>query len=138
MAIRWYSVVIDSQDVAAHARWWATVLSWEVVYESDDEVVIAPPIAVQQEEDPSSTPFADRAQGWVFVPVPERKTVKNRIHLDLAPDPDSDHAAEVQRLLDLGARRVDVGQVESGPEAVTWTVLADPEDNEFCLLSPRD
>lgn len=138
MAIRWYSVVIDSQDVASQAQWWATVLSWEVVYESDDEVVIVPPIAVQQEEDPSSTPFADRAQGWVFVSVPEGKTVKNRIHLDLAPDRESDHAAEVQRLVDLGARHVDVGQVESGPDAVTWTVLADPEGNEFCLLSPRD
>ena len=44
-------------------------------------------------------------------------------------------AAELQRLLDLGARRVDVGQDES---EVTWTVLADPEGNEFCLLSPRD
>lgn len=134
MALRWYSVVIDAHDVSAQARWWSEVLSWPIVYEADDEVVIAPPVAVRQEQAPDSTPFADRAQGWVFVPVPEDKTVKNRLHLDLAPDPDTDHAAEVQRLVELGARRVDVGQ---DPSSVTWAVLADPEGNEFCLLSPR-
>ncbi len=135
MAVRWCSVVVGAHDVAAQARWWAEVLSWQVVYEADDEVMIAPDVAIRHEADPDSTPFADRAQAWVFVPVPEDKSVKNRIHLDLAPDRDADHAAETQRLLDLGARRVDVGQDES---EVTWTVLADPEGNEFCLLSPRD
>lgn len=60
--------------------------------------------------------------------------MKNRLHIDLAPEAEDDQDAEVQRLLDLGARRVDVGQ---GPE-VSWVVLADPEGNEFCVLSPRD
>jgi hypothetical protein len=55
--------------------------------------------------------------------------VKNRLHLDLRAD-GSTTAGELARLLELGARRVDVGQ---GPD-VTWTVLADPEGNEFCLL----
>lgn len=63
----------------------------------------------------------------LFLKVPETKTVKNRIHLDLRPD---DQAAEVQRLTAMGARRVDIGQSDD----VTWVVLADPEDNEFCVL----
>ncbi|CAN5829421.1 hypothetical protein BH24ACT6_BH24ACT6_14410 [soil metagenome] len=63
----------------------------------------------------------------LFAAVPEDKTVKNRIHLDLRPD---DQAAEVARYEALGARRVDVGQSND----VTWVVMADPEGNEFCLL----
>lgn len=62
--------------------------------------------------------------------VPENKSVKNRLHFDLRADGTSTEA-ELQRLLDLGARRADVGQ-RSG---VSWVVLADPEGNEFCLLS---
>jgi hypothetical protein len=58
--------------------------------------------------------------------VPEGKAAKNRLHLDLRPD---DQAAEVERLLMLGATRVDIGQ-----GAPTWVVLADPEGNEFCVL----
>ncbi len=58
---------------------------------------------------------------------------KNRIHLDVSPREDEDQAAYVEQLLALGAARVDVGQ---GPE-VTWVVLADPEGNELCVLSPR-
>ena len=76
-----------------------------------------------------------RGQGLVFVPVPEGKTVKNRLHIDLAPHTSQDRDAEIQRLLDLGATKVDVGQDE---DEVTWTVLADPEGNEFCVLSSRD
>ena len=64
------------------------------------------------------------------VPVPEHKTVKNRLHLDLRAD-GTPTADELERLLALGARRIDVGQ---GPDA-TWVVLCDPEGNEFCLLS---
>jgi hypothetical protein len=63
----------------------------------------------------------------LFLEVPEAKSVKNRLHLDLRPD---DQTAEVERVIALGARRVDVGQ--SGD--VGWVVLADPEDNEFCVL----
>jgi len=70
----------------------------------------------------------------VFVPVPEGKTVKNRLHLDFAPHTSQDRDAEIARLEALGARRVDVGQSEES----TWTVLTDPEGNEFCVLSSRD
>ncbi len=65
----------------------------------------------------------------VFVPVPEPKTVKNRLHIDLSPVGVT-QAEELRRLLSLGATLVDVGQ----PETVSWIVLADPEGNELCLL----
>jgi predicted enzyme related to lactoylglutathione lyase len=61
------------------------------------------------------------------VPVPESKAVKNRLHIDLRPD---DQEAEIERLVNMGARHVDVGQ----PADATWVVLADPEGNEFCVL----
>ena len=74
-------------------------------------------------------PSADEIPGLIFGSVPEQKTIKNRLHLDFRPD---DQAAEVDRLLALGARRVDIGQGEQ-----PWVVLADPEGNEFCVLSTR-
>ena len=131
MSVRWYSVVIDSHDVAAQSRWWAQVLDWRLVYDSEAEAVIVPPRALDESKD---IPLDEQGPGLVFVSVPEGKTVKNRLHLDLAPGPDDDQAAEVQRLIDLGARRVNVGQDES---AVSWVVMADPEGNEFCVLSAR-
>jgi catechol 2,3-dioxygenase-like lactoylglutathione lyase family enzyme len=132
MSVRWYAVVVDCADVAAQARWWAEVLDWRIVYEADDEYVIAPPHALDESR---SIPREEQGPGLVFVPVPEGKQVKNRLHIDLAPGPDDDQAAEVARLEGLGASRVDVGQDEA---EVTWVVLADPEGNEFCVLSARD
>ncbi len=132
MAVRWYSVVVDCRDPRALAAWWAQVLGWRTAYEADDEVVIIPP-HMFAEDFAERVPARERGQGLVFVPVPEGKSVKNRLHIDLAPEADDDQAAEVQRLLDLGARRVDVGQGD-----VPWVVLADPEGNEFCVLSSRD
>ena len=64
----------------------------------------------------------------MFLKVPERKVVKNRLHLDLRP---GDQAAEVARLEAPGARRAGIGQGE-----VTWVVMADPDDNEFDVLRP--
>jgi predicted enzyme related to lactoylglutathione lyase len=118
MTSRWYTVVVDAANPALMARFWAAVLDYQIVFEEPDEVVIA--------KDRETYP------GLIFVPVPERKSVKNRLHIDLNPD---DQAAEVARLEELGAKRVDVGQSE---EEVTWVVMADPEGNEFCVLSARD
>lgn len=132
MSVRWWSVVVDCDDVAAQGRWWARVLDWRVVFEAEDEVVVVPPHAVDGSRD---IPPAERGPGLVFVTVPEGKQLKNRLHIDLAPMGDDDQAAEVARLEGFGARRVDVGQVD---EEVTWVVMADPEGNEFCVLSPRD
>jgi len=67
----------------------------------------------------------------LVIEVPEQKTVKNRVHLDVNPV-GADQEEELQRLLALGARPVDIGQGET-----TWVVLADPEGNEFCLLRRR-
>ena len=131
MSVRWYTVVVDCKDVAAQARWWAETLGWPIVYEAPDEVVIVPPRLAG--EDADAIPVEERGPGLVFVPVPEGKTVKNRLHIDLAPRAADDQEAEVAALVARGARRVDVGQGE-----VNWVVLADPEGNEFCVLSPRD
>jgi len=115
MPSRWYSVVIDCADIKRESAFWAEALGYPVVYEADDEVVVA----ADEDAEP----------GLVFVPVPEGKTVKNRLHIDLNPD---DQAAEVARLESLGAKRVDIGQGD-----VRWVVMADPEGNEFCVLTHR-
>jgi predicted enzyme related to lactoylglutathione lyase len=111
----WYSVVIDCADIKRESAFWAEALGYDVVFEAEDEIAIA--------KDDHTEP------GLVFVPVPEGKTVKNRLHIDLNPD---DQAAEVARLEALGAKRVDIGQGD-----VRWIVMADPEGNEFCVLTHR-
>jgi len=115
MTLEWEQVVVDAADPLALGRWWAEALGWVVVNDAADEYEIRPE--------------KDRLPGLLFVPVPEGKTVKNRLHLDFRPD---DRDAEVARLLALGARHADVGQGEQ-----TWVVLADPEGNEFCVLRSR-
>ncbi|MFE8012158.1 VOC family protein [Streptomyces antibioticus] len=115
MALVWEQVVVDAADPVALGRWWAAALGWVVVNDAPDEYEIRP--------------ARDRLPGLLFAPVPEGKQVKNRLHLDFRPE---DQAAEVARLLSLGARRTDVGQGEQ-----SWVVLADPEGNEFCVLSGR-
>ena len=115
MSLEWEQVVVDAAQPAALARWWANALGWVVTFEADDEYEIR------------SAP--DRLPGLVFVPVRDSKVTKNRLHLDFRPD---DQTAEVDRLLALGAHRMDVGQGEQ-----RWVVLADPEGNEFCVLAPR-
>ncbi|MFJ9677573.1 VOC family protein [Streptomyces sp. NPDC101194] len=117
MAVSFHSIVVDTHDLPSLARFWCQVLDWRVVFEADDEIVIG--------ADRSALP------GICFVPVPERKVRKNRLHIDLAPD---DQAAEVERIIGLGARRVDIGQQAE----VGWVVLQDPEENEFCVLSPKN
>lgn len=133
MALKWYTTVIDCQDLHAQARWWANVLDWQLVYEDDDQAAIAP----RGEEDRplSADEWPTVGPALVFVPVPESKTTKNRLHLDLAPHITDDRDALIDALLAQGATRVDVGQDEP---KVSWTVLADPEGNEFCVLSARD
>lgn len=90
-------------------------MGWVVTFESPDEFEIRP--------------SPDTLPGLVFVPVTDEKATKNRLHLDFRPD---DPTVEVDRMVALGARRVDVGQGEQ-----SWTVLADPEGNEFCILGAR-
>jgi hypothetical protein len=117
MGSRWDSVVVDATDPARLGRWWAEVLEYRVISEVADEVVIGRGEDVHPE--------------LAFVRATDAKQGKNRLHIDLTPD---DREAEVERLVDMGARRVDIGQ---GYE-VPWVVLADPEGNEFCVLRPPD
>jgi len=117
VGVRLYTMVVDSRDPKALAEWWVQVLDWRIVFEAPDEVVVA--------KDDDTYP------ALIFVPVPESKMVKNRLHIDLAPD---DRDEEVRRIEALGATRVDVGQ---SPDK-SWVVLADPEGNEFCVLSTRE
>ena len=118
MANRITALCIDCEDPDKLAAFWTAVLDW-VVTASDQEGV-------------SIKPSASAAWGIDFFVVPDGpKRDKNRLHLDVNPT-DRDQDAELQRLLELGARRVDIGQGE-----VPWHVLADPEGNEFCLLRRR-
>lgn len=121
---------VDCADPAGLARWWGEVLGWEAEQDEPDLVWLAP----TRDDGTGVGPITPGTGGLLFARVPEAKQVKNRLHLDLRPADDSNQEAELARLLALGARRVDVGQGE-----VTWVVLADPEDNEFCLLrsTPR-
>lgn len=115
MSLEWEQVVVDARDPVALGRWWLEALGWTIVNDEPGEFEIRPQ--------------ADRLPGLIFEPVDERKHVKNRLHLDFRPDHQD---AEVERLIGLGASRVDVGQGE-----VPWVVLADPEGNEFCVLRDR-
>ncbi|MGB8196573.1 MAG: VOC family protein [Acidimicrobiales bacterium] len=121
MALRIQNLSIDCHDPARLAAFWAEALGWRVTSEEVDEVVLEPP---------AGSPDEGVVADILFLAVPDERVVKNRLHLDLRP---SDQFTEVERLLDLGATRVDVGQ---GAEA-TWVVLADPEGNEFCVLRAR-
>jgi hypothetical protein len=112
---RWRAVVVDAADPGRLARWWAEVLDYRVLDEAAGEVMIGK----SRDAEPMLT----------FCLVPEDRAGKNRLHLDIVP---ADQAAEVERLVDMGARHVDVGQRD-----VSWTVLADPEGNVFCVLRPR-
>ena len=124
MPTRLVHVVADAQDPARLARFWAALLGWEIADETAEEVDVWP--AGYTYPDPVAVPI-------VFVPVPERKTGKNRVHLDLASASAADQAELVSRARDLGGGPADIGQGD-----VPWVVMADPEGNEFCVLEPRD
>ena len=123
MPTRLVHLVVDAADPGRLARFWAAALRWEVADEEPDEVDVWPPGFSYP--DSSALPL-------VFVPVQEPKTGKNRVHLDLATESARHQAAEVERLLAPGAAPADIGQGD-----VPWTVLAEPEGNEFCVLDPR-
>lgn len=120
MSIRWQCICVDSTDPSRIAPFWEQALGWRRTYDSPDEIVLEPPVG---------SPEDGVSPDLLFLRVPEEKSVKNRLHIDLRPD---DQAAEVARLEGLGARRVEVGQ--SAADKVTWVVLSDPDGNEFCVL----
>jgi catechol 2,3-dioxygenase-like lactoylglutathione lyase family enzyme len=119
MPVRLHHIVIDTYDLPALARFWTQALGWPVLSEREREIVIGPDV--------------NAPVGICFMPVTDPKTVKNRVHVDLTTSAE-DRDQEIERLIGLGARRVDVGQTGKEP----WTVLADPEGNEFCVVRPKD
>ena len=118
MPVRLHHIVIDTYDLPGLARFWTQALGWKILSERDREIVIGP--------------AEDAPVGICFMPVTDPKIVKNRVHLDLTSSA-ADRDQEIDRLVALGARRVDIGQ--TGAES--WTVLADPEGNEFCVVRPK-
>ena len=118
MALRIQSFLFDCYDPSVVAAFWQSALGWRRTYEEPDEIVLEPP---------EGSPQDGVAPDLLFLRVPDPTPGKNRLHIDLRPE---DRDAEVERLISLGAKRVDIGQ---GPD-VTWVVMADPEGNEFCVL----
>ena len=118
MACRFTELVIDCHDHDRLGRFWEEVLGYTETERSDgpDDWY------VELTGPPGAGPTI------LLLRTPDTKTVKNRLHLDVnATDRDQD--AEVERIIGLGATRVDIGQGER-----SWVVLADPEGNEFCVL----
>jgi catechol 2,3-dioxygenase-like lactoylglutathione lyase family enzyme len=113
VSLTFQCTVVDCNDARRVGAFWAELLGMPL--QSD-------------EGDPTECwlDFGPEGRDLLFGTVPEPKTIKNRLHLDLRPD---DQEAEVQRALSLGATHVDIGQGQQ-----TWVVLADPEGNEFCIL----
>jgi hypothetical protein len=117
LKIGWLTV--DSKDPKKLGEWWKEALDLTVVFEDEDEFAV------------SGRGRMDSSWNILFYRAPDEKKVKNRLHLDLIPDTDKE--AEAKRLEAMGATRADIGQKD-----VSWIVMADPEGNEFCILSPRD
>jgi predicted enzyme related to lactoylglutathione lyase len=120
--LRIQCLTIDCHNPNLLAAFWRDVLGWQITHETQTEAVLEPPVG-----------SALVAPDLLFLKVPDKKVVKNRLHLDLRPD---DKSTEVARLKKLGAIEVEIGQ--SADPNTTWVVLADPEGNEFCVLEPPD
>ena len=116
--LRVQCVCVDAAAPRRIATFWQEALGWRRTYDTEDEVVLEPP---------EGSPEDGVSPDLLFLKVPEGKTVKNRLHLDLRPE---DQAAEVARLLGLGATHADVGQAADS----SFTVLRDPDGNELCVL----
>ncbi len=122
MACKWTELCIDANDPQELAGFWSRVLDYPISEQDEHLAEIKGP----------------SGPSIVFVSVPEPKTVKDRIHIDVNAT-DRDQMEEVARIKELGATEVDIGQHDGdvGQHEVTWVVLADPEGNEFCVLRSR-
>ncbi|WP_089251802.1 VOC family protein [Asanoa hainanensis] len=110
------SVVVDCADPRAMARFWGEATDWTLLKATDESAAFR-----------SSTGLGPYLQ---FLRTPDVKTVWNRVHLDVRPYADGDPDAEAARLRALGATKIEL-------DGIGWQVFADPEGNEFCLLTPR-
>jgi predicted enzyme related to lactoylglutathione lyase len=109
---------INCEGLPAVGYFWSEALGWPLVWDQDEETAIRAP--------DGTGPLI------TWSPPVSRKDAKNRLHLDIAPPASGDQRTEVDRLISLGATRIDIGQGD-----VDWVVMADPDDNEFCVLRPR-
>lgn len=110
--------VLSSDGSQRVGYFWSTALGWPLVWDQDEETAI-------------QSPRGGSKIAWGGPPV-RPKTGKNRLHFDIAPPADGSQQAEVDRLIGLGATRINIGQGH-----VSWVVMADPDGNEFCVLTPR-
>jgi catechol 2,3-dioxygenase-like lactoylglutathione lyase family enzyme len=121
MACRFTELSVDCRDPESLAAFWSAVLGYRELSREEGAIEIGP-----------ADGFGGAEPTLVFAPVDEPTPGKNRLHIDLNAT-DRDQEAELQRLLDLGAKPAEVGQ--TGDQS--WHVLADPEGNVFCLLRSR-
>jgi hypothetical protein len=163
MTCQLLAVCFDTNDPRRLARFWAGALGWEMPEDPSDGVVLLgnkflagcgflgalscdgsqqvgyfwsealgwPLVWDQDQETAIRSPHGGPKISWGGPPL-RPKTGKNRLYLDLAPPVDGNQQAEVDRLIALGATRIDIGQGE-----ISWVVMADPDGNEFCVLTPR-
>lgn len=115
-------VTVDCRDARALGEFWRKALGYELEYSSYDDPDADPAEAAEV----LISPPGRRKARLLFLEVPEGKTIKNRLHLDLRS---LDQEGEARRPEAMGAARVDIGQGD-----VSWIVMADPEGNEFCIL----
>jgi Glyoxalase-like domain len=126
MTSKFTELAIDCADPSGLARFWCSVLDYEVQDEDDDIVTIGSPMVPEGRNQRGPVPPT-----LTFARVPEGKTVKNRLHLDINPA-DREQDEEIARLVGLGARVVN----DNRPE-FSWVTLTDPEGNEFDVLADR-
>ncbi|WP_422743646.1 VOC family protein [Micromonospora sp. WMMD754] len=124
MTTRLVQINLKARDEVALGAFWAKALGWETSSEAPGVINLEPP----------GVPYPDPSALFIDLVVSaEPKTAKNRVHVDLATTSPDHQAKLVARLTGLGATAVDIGQGD-----VPWTVMADPEGNEFCVLEPRE
>jgi predicted enzyme related to lactoylglutathione lyase len=116
MSVHIHNLTFDCADARALASFWQVITGWNLYYDDDPEVVLAP-----------SFPHDDT--GMLFIPVPEGKTAKNRLHLDLSPEQGTRDEL-VDRAVAAGASVIGDHRTDDG---LGWVTLADPEGNEFCI-----
>jgi predicted enzyme related to lactoylglutathione lyase len=116
MTAKLRNVTFDCSDARKVADFWSALTGWNVYYDDDPEVVVAPH-------------FPPDGLTLLFIPVPEGKVAKNRVHLDLQPT-DCSRDEQVDRAQELGATIVEDHRKDDG---TGWVTMADPEGNEFCI-----
>ena len=117
MTVSLHNITVDCGDARALATFWSGLTGWNVYYDDDPEVLLAPTYP------PQAFPT------MLFIPVPEGKSAKNRIHLDLQPT-DCTRDEQVEQAISLGAT---VLADHRNADGTGWVTMADPEGNEFCI-----